>query len=232
VILFAAKEGITMDANPKIVLVEHNPWAMVVGSDSPSFALYDNGTVIFRNKKGELLSAKMGPDEIKKLTPDEAFFKLENRYDATRWTDQPMNTVWTWQNGQKKGVTVYGDLREDKEARAGAPKEFLALYDRLIAYNNPGGSKWMSEKIEVMVWPFEYSKDTPIPWPKGWPDLNDPAARHGADLHAIPLDSKHYNDLINLIKKMKPTQAILMGGKKWAISFRIPFPKEALWMKN
>lgn len=33
-------------ARPLIVLLEANPWLMAIGSDSPSFALYDDGTAI------------------------------------------------------------------------------------------------------------------------------------------------------------------------------------------
>ena len=32
---------------PLIVLIERDPWLMVIGSDSPSFALYDDGTLIY-----------------------------------------------------------------------------------------------------------------------------------------------------------------------------------------
>jgi len=37
---------------PLNVLVEANPWLMVVGSDSPTFALYDDGLAIWRTDDG------------------------------------------------------------------------------------------------------------------------------------------------------------------------------------
>src|SRR5947207_391514 len=37
---------------PVLVLVETDPWAMVLGSDSPRFALYENGLAIYRTQDG------------------------------------------------------------------------------------------------------------------------------------------------------------------------------------
>jgi hypothetical protein len=32
---------------PLVLLTEYNPWAMAIGSDTPTFALYADGTVIY-----------------------------------------------------------------------------------------------------------------------------------------------------------------------------------------
>ena len=42
---------------PLVVLIETNPWLWVLGSDSPIFALYDDGLVIFTKKEGAFYPA-------------------------------------------------------------------------------------------------------------------------------------------------------------------------------
>src|SRR5688500_2189585 len=40
---------------PIAILIQSNPWAMVIGSDTPRVAIYENGEVIFPKKDNERL---------------------------------------------------------------------------------------------------------------------------------------------------------------------------------
>ena len=80
-----------------------------------------------------------------------------------------------------------------------------------------------------MVWPFEYSKDKPVEWPSKWPDLkNSKTHRRDDDSHSIFLPSADLLKLQTLMKKLKPTTAVRINGRKWAVSYRYPFPDEAM----
>lgn len=51
---------------PLIVLVETDPWLMAIGSDSPRFALYDDGLVIYRHER-EYRSVRLADEERRAL---------------------------------------------------------------------------------------------------------------------------------------------------------------------
>src|SRR4051812_15359197 len=50
---------------PLVLLTVYNPWLMVIGSDEPTFALYDNGLVIYQRlgpaDAPEFASAQLTP---------------------------------------------------------------------------------------------------------------------------------------------------------------------------
>lgn len=119
----------TAQRRPLIILIERNPWLMVIGSDSPSFALYDDGLVIFRRTrkdgKPEYASMVFSAEErsrfVSSLGIDDSFYGLKDYYDSYEAanisvTDQPTNELylWDWGGGKQKHVTVYGNLRQER----------------------------------------------------------------------------------------------------------------------
>src|SRR5687767_3175549 len=56
---------------PIVLLTIYNPWLMVIGSDAPTFALYDNGLVIYQRlgpaDAPEFASVQLTADELKAL---------------------------------------------------------------------------------------------------------------------------------------------------------------------
>ena len=226
---------------PHIILVERNPWAMVIGSDSPTFALYDDGFTIFYDKKEGYKSVVLSKKEIKSFKVKKSFYKLKEYYEVIGATDQPDNIICVWNKGQRKMVDVYGFIRpgernkefeeEIQHFRNNVPTEFLSLYDKIIKFNHIKSQKWLPERIEVMFWPYEHSPEEPYIWPENWPNIETVGTkkRH-KDSYSIYLNSSYYNDLLKILKERKRKQAILMNGRKWAISYRFPFPNEELWM--
>lgn len=228
----ASISSISENMKPIIVLIERNPWLMVIGSDSPIFALYNNGYLIYFEKGKGYLSAKLNKNQIKEFIPNKSFKNLKPYYSLSDWTDQPTNSIFYWENNKKYSVSVYGDLRQKKEDRKKTPKEFLNVYDKLIRKISYKSNKWLPKYIEVIIWPFDYSKDIPVKWPYKWPNIKDlMTKKRGKNSYSIYLESKYFNDLIKFLKNMKQTQAVLINSKKWAISYRYPFPKEEMWMK-
>ena len=218
---------------PLVLLYIRDPWLMVIGSDSPSFALYDNGLVIYASgrKKAEeaFLSKLLSPTELKELLTTLDLKKrlggLNERIEASMKTDQPTNRFCYWVDGKLRAVSVYGSLHEGAEEREHVPKPFLEVFDVLTRFRATGAKPWLPPQIEVLIWPFDYSHETPQPWPEGWPGLDDPATKKRGDTsYSLFLESKHFSAFLDLLHSMKSSEAVLLGDKKWAISYRIPFP--------
>ncbi len=219
---------------PLVLLYVKDPWLMVIGSDSPRFALYENGLVIYASGEKEpekaYLSKLLSPTELKDLL---ATLDLERRLGgldgkrigASMKTDQPTNRLCYWVDGKLRAVSVYGSLHTSNPEREQVPKPFLDVFDLLTQFRAKGAKPWLPQQIEVLIWPFDYSRETPMQWPRGWPGLDDPATRKRGDTgYSLFLNSKYFSDFLNLLRSLGNGQAVLIGDKKWAISYRIPFP--------
>jgi hypothetical protein len=146
-------------------------------------------------------------------------------FKTSERTDEPTCRLSYVINGQRRAVGVYGSLHASNPERERVPKPFLEVFDFLIQFRANGASQWLPSHIEVLIWPFEYSRETPKPWPKEWPGLDDPATKkRGSDLYSLFLDSRHFARFLDLLHSLRSGQAVLIGDKKWAVSYRIPFP--------
>lgn len=224
---------------PYIILIEYNPWIMIIGSDSPTFALYNDGLTIFYDQNKGYQSVVLSKEELRNFKVDPNLFKLKDYYELFNGTDLPTTSIYVWNNGKRKSIEVCGLSPSNKNklpaeieyTQSKVPREFLNLYHKLVIFKHNKSKKWLPEKIEVLVWPSEDSLEKPYLWPKNWPNLKTPGTRKRHDnLYSIYLDSCNYSHLISISKELKENQAILMNGHKWSISYRFPFPKEELWM--
>jgi hypothetical protein len=229
---------------PVALIYEIDPWKMVLGSDSPSFALYEDGLVIFARPAAEgggyeYASAKLGGQELDALVrslPATQFFGLEPRYETTMITDQPTTVIKLWDRDRVKSVSVYGGLkRTDNDRKEGAPAAFVETYEKLKGFQPAKAARWTPEKVELMIWPFENAGGA-LPWPKDWPDTRHPETKRrgeGPDQisYSIYLTPAQY-EALKKSARAKSADALLINGRKWAFSFRYPFPGEDSWRKN
>ncbi|HEY0376791.1 MAG TPA: hypothetical protein VGC87_07530 [Pyrinomonadaceae bacterium] len=228
---------------PVVLVYEINPWAQVLGSDSPSFALYEDGLVIFARPRAEggyeYASATLDAgerDSLVRSMPATQFFELEARYETTLATDQPTTLITLWDEGRAKSVSVYGGLkRTDNDRKEGAPAAFVEIYEKLKGFQPAHAARWLPAKVELMIWPFENAGGA-LPWPKNWPDTRHPETRRrGASddqiNYSIYLTPAQYEALKKSVKD-KSADALLINGRKWAFSFRFPFPGEDSWRKK
>lgn len=87
------------------MLVERDPWLMVIGADSPTFVLYSDGLVIFRNRNASAspyLHARLSGEARDKLTRRlalDSLLDLKRSYRASELTDQPTNELHVWVGG-------------------------------------------------------------------------------------------------------------------------------------
>lgn len=217
--------------SPLIVLRSTDPWKTVIGSDSPAFALYSDGTVLFR-RKDDYGAVKLNPTELNVLR--EAFSSseltaLSGGYEATDWTDQPDNDLLLYDRKVPLYITVYGSL-DDVQVRAKLSDTILEAFDRLRNFSAPSAQPWMPGKVEVMVWPYEHAPERSIIWPKRWPALTSPTTRKRGDSYSIFVPSSELPALRSFFAAQREKGAVEIDGKKWSASIRLPFPHEELWM--
>jgi hypothetical protein len=223
-----------------VLLYEHNPWAMVLGSDSPTFAMYDDGLVIFArtNQEGRpeyasvILSEKERADFLAAL-PVKQFNELRHEYELDLMTDQPTTVLSVGDKTGLKSVRVYGNLR--RSARENDPRAFIEIYRKLKSFADARAVRWMPERIELMIWPYENAGE-PLPWPKNWPDTAHPTTKKRGTSkdsinYSIYLMHAQYERLRKQVES-KSADALLINNHKWAFSFRFPFPNEESWRKR
>jgi hypothetical protein len=223
-----------------VLLYEHNPWAMVLGSDSPTFAMYDDGLVIFARTNGEgraeyasvTLSDKERTAFLNAL-PVERFNELQPDYELDLKTDQPTTVLSVGDRTGLKSVRVYGNLQ--RPLRENDPRAFFEIYQKLKAFADARAARWMPEKVELMIWPYE-SASEPLPWPKNWPDTAHPTTKQRGTSKdsinfSIYLTPTQYESLRKQVER-KSVDALLINKRKWAFSFRFPFPNEESWRKR
>lgn len=216
---------------PVIVLIETNPWLMVIGSDVPTIAIYESGYIVYKkiNKKGvDYYSIKTDSEEIQELISNLGITtelkKVDENIQASDWSDQPTNILILNFN-EPKTIQVYGDLRDNKETREKTPKAFLTVYDNLIEYKNKKAEEWLPNKIEIMLTDYSHSPEKPIEWPENWPNLEDETTvKRSASLYSLYLPKEHFDEFINLISNLREKQAVELNGKKFSVSYRLPFP--------
>lgn len=218
--------------SPIIVLLENDPWAEVVGSGSPSFALYDDGSVIQQTASG-FTTARLSEREVRQLLErlrPNVLSRFYGRFDVADATDQPDQDLLIYSGERPVFVSVYGSLRQD-EIRSRIPEPIVAAYDTLTAFAHPGSLPWLPEYVEVMIWPYEYAPDPSIQWPSDWPGLDDSrTVRRGEDSFSIYLPSARLPELRSFLEGRNERGAVEIGGRKWSASIRFPFPQEQLWM--
>ncbi|MBA2731262.1 MAG: hypothetical protein H0U54_00055 [Acidobacteria bacterium] len=228
---------------PIALVYDFDPWGMVLGSDSPSFALYADGLVIFAHRaqdgKQEYASTVLSEQERDALVsslPVKQFFELEKHYETTMITDQVTTSVSLWDKDQLKSVSVYGGLRRtDNDRKAGAPAAFIEIYEKLKSFQSERAAKWMPEKVEMMIWSYDNAGDA-MSWPKNWPDTKHPETKKRGDgrdniAYSIYLSVAQYETLRKRVER-DSERAVLINGRKWAFSFRFPFPNEDYWRKK
>jgi hypothetical protein len=240
------------EPNPIAVVMVKNPWATVIGSDSPRFAYYDDGTAIFA-AFGDMRTAHRPPYAVANLPAAtwqallphslvERFFALDpgTHGDRVGITDAPSNQVFLWRDGQRHAVEAYGDfmnlLRDDGPSvfRRDVPWEFLDVFDRLICCLPPQPWRpWLPPRFEIMLWPFDDASLAPIEWPADFPGLDDPRTRRRGDSFSLYSEAGRFKEFLTLLEARDGSDGnhpVLLGGRKWAMSYRWPFAREDLWM--
>ena len=217
---------------PIVVLIETDPWLMVIGSDVPTFALYENGQIIYKKvvdkkwKYFEVLNDRETTQKIiKSFGITDSLMKQQDFIEASSWTDQPTN-IMLLNFDTVRQISVYGRIRETKnEAREKVPKDYLTVFDNIIKFESDKAKEWLPDTFEVMATKYNYSPEKPLKWNKDWNDIKSSSTvKRSDDLFSIYLDKKYFDDFIKLLKSMKEKQAVEINGEKYSLTYRLPFP--------
>ena len=230
-----ASSGQTVDqryGTPVVVLTEINPWLKVLGSDVPSFVLYEKGQVIYQRlengKASQYFEANLSSEEAKRIVSSlgitDSLLALPDFIEATTKGNQPTNELMINTKGTKI-ISVYGNLRTDAKARKATPKAFLSVYNKVTQYRNAKAKEWQPSIVEVLLTNYNHSPVMPVRWPAQWPGLQSPVVvKRSEQLYSLFLDEKHLNTLNRLISGLKPKQGVEIDGKKFSVAYRLPLP--------
>jgi hypothetical protein len=250
VILLAFTFALSRATEPILVILEQNPWLSVIGSDSPTLALYDDGTIAYLREKPtaeepfqtrRVKEPKVKAQELLGFDPA----KMKSLYELSSATDQPTTVIWT----PAKKIEIYGswrkprgtDVNSDPQWKAmvelertmweSLPIEIRSMLARIDQERAIEGKSWFPSAVEVMLWPYEYAPDASIDWPKTWPALTAKDTRKRGDSFSVFLPSEHWEELRGFLATRKERGAVLIDGKKMAAATRFPFPREEAWMR-
>jgi len=217
---------------PIIALIESDPWLMVIGSDVPTFALYENGQIIYKkiiDKETKYFEVTNNKETIQKLIKSfgitDNLMKQKDYIEASTATDQPTNILLLNFDNVRQ-LSVYGELRNLKnQARKETPKDFLDVYDKIIKFEDKKAIEWLPNTFEVMATKYSYATEKSLKWNSEWNDIKSKSTvKRNEDLYSIYLDKKYYKEFIELLKNMKEKQAVEINGEKYSLTYRLPFP--------
>ncbi len=218
---------------PKFIFIEMDPWNSVIGSDSPHFALYNNGQVIYLDREkrsffsGELDQASLV--EIDNLTLEAMGNEHQSFNEDLLPTSQPDNFFYFFRDGELfRKINIYGNLWENQKLLEGPLKN---LFNHICSFKVSGAKPWLPQFIEVLLWDFSYAK-TAIKWPDGLPGIDHERTQSSPSNNRlrIYLNQREFEILKPILETKASNEAVLLGDMKLALSYRFPFPLESLWM--
>jgi len=236
---------------PLAVMIESNPWLMVIGSDTPSFVLYENGQVIYRKteadrqsrhmtkqlSQAQLIDLKAKLSAAAKPSPPKRHFDL-----APQVTDQPETKFYVNMDGTSFVTTIYGLTSgrpvESRPRTPGGdgkgellPQQLTDLHAFLSTLEYADATEWVPRYVEAMVWDYGYAPEESIHWPKDWSGLNSATSLKRGDAYSIFLPGSEYPKLRLFLSTRKEKGAVEIDGKKWIVSVRDTFPSEPVWVE-
>lgn len=190
---------------PIAVLLQTDPWMMVIGSDTPMVTIYEDGQVLYLKREPKkapvLLAAHLSPkvlaDITQKLISFGDYSKIKRHYDlAPNVTDLPETKIYLSIGKTNLVTSVYGLMVSDTDLPAYStfageqkpdqlPKAIKELHAYLTSLDFADAKPWEPQYIEVMVWPYDYAPDESIHWPRDLPGLDSPSTLKRRDAYSI-----------------------------------------------
>ncbi|MCH8201962.1 MAG: hypothetical protein IH996_02530 [Proteobacteria bacterium] len=272
-------QAVAQDEEPVLLIYDREIRKMVIGSDSPIFAYYPDGELIFwksaGRREGQYKSVNLSGNPLEDILLGK-ITALENSEEYYGLTDMFHARTMEFHvslNGLRKSIQVYGYREITKSVAAAAPEpkkplketcvttlkieegkitrgekkcgipvelpqirqsptptEFTELIRFLRDTDWGQAQDWQPAYLEVMVWPYEYAPEQSIVWHKEWPDLDSETTfQRGEGSFTICLPIRFEEQFLDFLGGRKTKGAVLINGKKMAISYRIPFPNEFWW---
>ncbi|SDD33451.1 hypothetical protein SAMN04488071_0386 [Kordiimonas lacus] len=253
--------AVSASDEPLLSIYKRDPWLMVIGSDSPVFSYYPDGTIIFMKDDDGYFTANIegtsSEASLKALM--EAMQHREKMVRVASATDQPSYEFFVHDEKDWKAAAIYGafdkaslDARRERyrewfeeecsdnnsndrcarvaqiiEDEPDLPADIIDLWDFAMSGHWEHAEPWTPSHLEVMFWPYEYAPGKSIEWPEAWPGLDHTTTlERREDSFSVYLPSSEAEAFEALVKSMPPKTAVLIDGRKMAVSYRLPFPHE------
>jgi len=228
-----------IDRLPIIVLYEANHWTFYPHSESPVFALYDDGTVIYSTKKEsgfnlkyafEVLDSASFFRLINDLNYSEVLSKEEYNNTLVNYTSQPQNYFYIFEGNTRQAYYYYGSLRKDSKSRKKVSKKVRELFDKLAYYESDSTKEWRPELYELMVQTRKGNEG--VVWSDSLPDFNSTTTiMRDSSFYSLFLSSDEFKIYEELNKRKSKDDSFVINGRECFIIVRYPFPKEYYWME-
>jgi hypothetical protein len=233
------------DPKPVAILIETNPWAMVIGADTPRVAIYEDGEVIFAKELNQRVHYYQLTLDNPSLNAMHAQLStllsidgLKHSYELVQATDQPETKFYLRDKKREYALSVYGlsgagngSGLSGAPKNAGVPRELLDFYKWLLGLDSSQRREWSPTYVEVMLWDYSYAPQPSIKWPRDWPSLDSDRAVKRAKGYSIFLDGRLQPQLAAFLATRSEKGAVEIGGKKMAADYRYTFPGEPIWRK-
>ncbi len=252
-VLLLASVG-AAEPRPLLVVVEQSPWGSRLGAEGPTFAIYDDGSVLYKpltpDPKQRFLRRTV-PDARGLVSTLVTFdrqiakknFRLSSKFDEVStyiWTSTAFLSIYgNWRGADWTMARPQSEIRlEDWTERDFSAEESLSgavdlLLRRVDSERLQEGSPWLPASLEVSFWPYEDASEESVLWPESWPGLHSPGSEEKAEgKYSIQLASENLPGLRRLLASRKARAAVLIEGRKMAVYYRAPFPGEAAWLEK
>ena len=236
---------------PIAVLIQTDPWLMVIGSDTPMVTIYEDGQIVYLKRKKDksftFLHKQLSGEELagikRKLSTFGKYSELKRYYDlAPNVTDLPETKIYLNFDETAFVTSIYGLMVSDtklpaytvfngKQKPDELPKSIKNLHAYLTSLDFADAKQWEPPFIEVMLCGYDYAPEESIYWPQEWPGLESPNTLKRGDSYSIFLTGRELSRLCDFLKTQKEKGAVEINGKKWGISVRFTFPSEPVWLK-
>jgi hypothetical protein len=233
---------------PIAVWIQTDPWAMVLGADTPRVAVYGDGEVVFVKKVGKALEyhhvhleAAALAELRRRIEPVLALSNLRGYYDlAPNVTDLPKAKLYVSDGRSAAATEIYGLMAKGTELPAftrfgGAPKPdtvpeaVLALHRWCAAFDDAKSTPWVAPRIEVMLWDYPAARDVALDWPRSWPSIHSDRAVQRGENWSVFFDGSQVDEVRERLDDAIPRGAIELEGRRYAASYRFAFPGADLW---
>lgn len=207
-----------------------------VASQSPVFALYDDGLVIYLERTiaraPRYASVTLSESERSQLLASMPFVldDLDVPHSLSDMVHQPTNVLHVWRRGRRKTVHVYGNVRHDPEIRKMCPRTFLAACDTLPDFKHPRAKPWFPERLVLHFSEQTLTNPPRQTWPAGWPDLSHPDTQRVSNGWMLYLDFKHLDELAAMWEHPGNSHAdVEISGHQGYVNYAFPFPRRDAW---
>jgi len=218
------------DDVPLVATWRWEPWAAVIGGDTPMFVLYESGRVIWmpwpEADGGGRREATLTPDAAIALRDellDLGMDRAPRHFGCCNCTDQNTLEIMVRADDGWRISSGYAVRRTDQQR---TPRAFRRPYERILGFTRQDSVAWSPAQIELLVWGYGHARGS-VPWPSGVPEPSEDPWASGRSMYSERIDAEHRATLDAALKARPTTSAFALGDALVSVSYRLPLDGES-----